>query len=111
MIRNGEVVHSAKPDKAAEEVRSPGRALPLGTMSGMITLLIAAAITWYVVVGLLPWEYTGWDAELAPLFDAAKVTGSPALIVILFVGTLLSAVQASRQHDTRRGGGATNMVQ
>jgi len=53
--------------QAAEEVRSPGRALPLGTMSGMITLLIAAAITWYVVAGLLPWEYTGWDAELAPL--------------------------------------------
>jgi ethanolamine permease len=45
--------------QAAEEVRSPGRALPLGTMSGMITLLIAAAITWYVTVGLLPWEYIG----------------------------------------------------
>ena len=29
--------------QAAEEVRSPGRALPLGTMSGIITLLIAAA--------------------------------------------------------------------
>ncbi len=81
--------------QAAEEVRSPGRALPLGTMSGMITLLIAAAITWYVVVGLLPWEYTGWDAELAPLYDAAKVTGSPALIVILFVGTLLSAIASA----------------
>ncbi len=37
--------------QAAEEVRSPGRALPLGTMSGMITLLIAAAITWYVLDG------------------------------------------------------------
>ena len=81
--------------QAAEEVRSPGRALPLGTMSGMITLLIAAAITWYVVVGLLPWEYTGWDAELAPLYDAAKVTGSPTLTVILFVGTLLSAIASA----------------
>lgn len=81
--------------QAAEEVRSPGRALPLGTMSGMITLLIAAALTWYVCSGLLPWEYIGWDAELAPLYDAAKVTGSNFLIVALFVGTLLSAVASA----------------
>ena len=63
--------------QAAEEVRSPGRALPLGTMSGMITLLIAAAITWYIACGLMPWEYIGWDATLAPLYDAARMTGSP----------------------------------
>ena len=55
--------------QASEEVRSPGRALPLGTMSGMITLLIAAAITWYIACGLMPWEYIGWDATLAPLYD------------------------------------------
>jgi len=46
-------------------------------------------------VGLLPWEYTGWDAELAPLFDAARVTGSPFLIVVLFIGTLLSAIASA----------------
>ena len=34
--------------QAAEEVRSPARSLPYGTMAGMITLLIAAALTWYV---------------------------------------------------------------
>jgi ethanolamine permease len=81
--------------QAAEEVRSPGRALPLGTMSGMITLLIAAALTWYVCAGLLPWEYIGWDAELAPLYDAAHVTGSSFLTVALFIGTLLSAVASA----------------
>jgi ethanolamine permease len=81
--------------QAAEEVRSPGRALPLGTMSGMITLLIAAAITWYVTVGLLPWEYIGWDAELAPLYDAARMTASPFIIVVLFIGTLLSAIASA----------------
>ena len=81
--------------QAAEEVRSPGRALPLGTMTGMITLLIAAALTWYVVCGLLPWQYIGWDAELAPLYDAARATGLPVLIVILFVGTLFSAIASA----------------
>ena len=81
--------------QAAEEVRSPGRALPLGTITGMITLLIAAALTWYIVCGLLPWEYVGWDLELAPLWDAAKVTGSPMLVTVLFVGTLFSAVASA----------------
>ena len=45
--------------QAAEEVRSPARSLPFGTMAGMITLLIAAALTWYVCASLLPWEYLG----------------------------------------------------
>src|SRR6201996_4800151 len=81
--------------QAAEEVRSPGRALPLGTMCGMITLLIAAALTWYVACGLMPWEYIGWDNELAPLYDAAHVTGSTFLTVALFIGTLLSAIASA----------------
>lgn len=81
--------------QAAEEVRSPGRALPLGTMCGMITLLIAAALTWYVASGLMPWQFIGWDSELAPLYDAARATGSSTLIVILFVGTLLSAIASA----------------
>src|SRR6267142_4863548 len=81
--------------QAAEEVRSPGRALPLGTMTGIITLLIAAGLTWYVCVGMLPWEYLGWDLTLAPLFDAARVSGSSFLHVALFVGTLFSAIASA----------------
>jgi len=81
--------------QAAEEVRSPGRSLPLGTMTGMITLLIAAALTWYICVGLLPWEYLGWDLTLAPLYDASKMTGSAALHIVLFVGTLFSAIASA----------------
>ena len=81
--------------QAAEEVRSPGRSLPLGTMTGMITLLIAAALTWYIAVGLLPWEYLGWDLTLAPLYDSARVTGSTSLHVILFVGTIFSAIASA----------------
>ncbi len=88
--------------QAAEEVRSPGRALPLGTMSGMITLLIAAAITWYVTCGLLPWQYIGWDNELAPLYDTARVTGSSFLTVALFIGTLLSAIASANGCITTR---------
>src|SRR6185295_13671329 len=81
--------------QAAEEVRSPGRALPLGTMTGIITLLIAAALTWYVACGLLPWEYVGWDLELAPLYDAAKIINWPTMEVILFIGTLFSAIASA----------------
>lgn len=79
--------------QAAEEVRSPARSLPYGTMAGMITLLIAAALTWYVCASLLPWEYLGFT--FFPLFDAARVTGSPVLEFILFWGTVLSAVASA----------------
>ena len=79
--------------QAAEEVRSPARSLPYGTMAGMITLLIAAALTWYVCASLLPWEYLG--VTFFPLYDAARVTGSGTLEFILFWGTVLSAVASA----------------
>ena len=79
--------------QAAEEVRSASRSIPLGTMSGMITLLIAASLTWYVTAGLMPWEYLG--QSVTPLYDAAKLTGSETLTVILFVGTIFSAVASA----------------
>lgn len=79
--------------QAAEEVRSPPRSLPFGTMSGIITLLVAASLTWYVAAGLLPWEYLG--QAYTPLYDAARVTGSTFLTVFLFVGTLFSAVASA----------------
>lgn len=79
--------------QAAEEVRSPARSLPFGTMAGMITLLIAAALTWYVCASLLPWEYLGFT--FFPLADAAKATGSPVLEFLLFWGTVLSAVASA----------------
>lgn len=79
--------------QAAEEVRSAGRSIPLGTMSGMITLLIAASITWYVCAGLMPWEYLG--QAITPLYDAAKLTGNGTLQVILFVGTIFSAIASA----------------
>ncbi|MEI9900073.1 MAG: APC family permease [Hyphomicrobium sp.] len=79
--------------QAAEEVRSPARALPLGTMTGIITLLIAATMTWYICVGLMPWEYLG--QAVTPLFDAARLTGSMPLMVLLFVGTIFSTLASA----------------
>ena len=60
--------------QAAEECRSAARSIPLGTMTGIITLLIAAVLTWYVCAGTLPWQYLG--VAITPLFDAALVTGT-----------------------------------
>ncbi len=79
--------------QAAEEVRSPARALPYGTMAGMITLLIAAAMTWYVCASLMPWEYLG--TTYYPLWDAGKLTGSPALENMMFYATLLAAIASA----------------
>ena len=79
--------------QAAEEVRSPARALPLGTMTGMITLLIAAVLTWYICAGLMPWEYLGQAGT--PLFDAARLTDSKLLMVLLFIGTMFSTLASA----------------
>lgn len=79
--------------QAAEEVRSPSRSLPLGTMTGIMTLLIAATLTWYVCSGLLPWQYLG--QATVPLFDASRMTGSLLLQIFLFVGTMFAATASA----------------
>lgn len=79
--------------QAAEEVRSPARALPLGTMAGMITLLIGAALTWYVCASLMPWQYLG--TTFYPLWDAGRLTGNPLLENMMFVATLLAAIASA----------------
>jgi len=79
--------------QAAEEVRSPARSLPLGTMTGIMTLLIAATMTWYICAGLMPWEYLG--QAVTPLFDAARFMDSLPLMVLLFVGTIFSTLASA----------------
>ncbi|MCQ0092926.1 amino acid permease [Roseovarius sp. M141] len=79
--------------QAAEEVRSPARSLPFGTLAGIMTLLIAATLTWYVCVGLMPWEYLGQSG--VPLFDAARLSGSTTLMVLLGIGTMFATLASA----------------
>jgi ethanolamine permease len=66
---------------------------PQGALPGMITLVIAASLTWYVAAGLMPWEYLG--QAYTPLYDAATLTGSVGLKIFLFVGTLFSTLASA----------------
>lgn len=79
--------------QAAEEVRSAGRSIPLGTMGGMITLLVAASLTWFICTGLMPWQYLG--QAVTPLFDAASILGSTKLQLLLFVATMFAAIASA----------------
>ncbi|MBS3980608.1 MAG: amino acid permease [Rhodobacteraceae bacterium] len=83
--------------QAAEEVRSPARALPFGTLAGIMTLLIAATLTWYVCWGVLPWEFLGdgVNGSVAPLFDTARLSGSNALVWLLGFGTLFATLASA----------------
>ena len=83
--------------QAAEEVRSPARALPFGTLAGIMTLLIAATLTWYICVGVLPWEFLGdgVNGSVAPLFDTARLSGSNGLIWLLGIGTLFATLASA----------------
>lgn len=60
---------------AAEECRSVGRSIPVGTMAGMLTLLIGGSITWFVCSGLV--EAGSLSNSLYPLYDAAVAIGKP----------------------------------
>jgi ethanolamine permease len=79
--------------QAAEECRSAGRSIPLGTMTGIITLVIAALLTWFVSAGTLPWQYLG--VSITPLFDTALVTGTSYLAVLLAIGTILATLASA----------------
>ena len=79
--------------QAAEEVRSPARSLPFGTLAGIMTLVIAATLTWFVCVGLMPWEYLGTAGT--PLFDAARLSGSSFLVWLLGIGTLFATLASA----------------
>ncbi|MFZ1468950.1 MAG: amino acid permease [Paracoccaceae bacterium] len=83
--------------QAAEEVRSPARALPFGTLAGIMTLLIAASLTWYTCTGVLPWEYLGdgVNGSVAPLFDTARLSGSTGLVWFLGFGTLFATLASA----------------
>jgi ethanolamine permease len=79
--------------QAAEECRSPSRSIPLGSLAGIMTLIIAATITWYVSAALLPWQYLG--TAVTPLFDAAQLTGSGFLVWLLMLGTMAATLASA----------------
>ncbi len=79
--------------QAAEECRSPARSIPLGTMTGMITLLIAAVLTWFLAAGTLPWQYLG--GSITPLFDTALIVSNGWLVGLLALATVLATLASA----------------
>ena len=78
---------------AAEECRSTGRSLPLGSIVGLMTLLIGATITWYICSGMVRADELG--KSVYPLFDAAAATGMPFVIAALFAGTIFACLASA----------------
>lgn len=77
----------------AEECKSVGRAIPVGAITGLITLIIGASITWFVSSGLV--EATILGKSTYPLFDAAIVVNNPIVINLLFMGTMLACLASA----------------
>lgn len=78
---------------AADECRSTGRSLPLGSFLGVATLLIGGTITWFVCAGLLDKNALG--TSVYPLFDAALATGKLFTVIAVFVGTMMSCLASA----------------
>ena len=78
---------------ASSECKSKNRAIPVGAMAGLMTLMIGATITWFVCSGLMKAEILA--DSIYPLFDAAKMTGIPFIAHLLFIGTMLSCLASA----------------
>jgi len=79
--------------QAAEECRSATRSIPLGSLAGIMTLIMAASLTWFICSALLPWQYLG--TAITPLFDAAQVAGTGLLVWLLCLGTLAATLASA----------------
>ena len=78
---------------ATTECRSAERSMPLGSILGLLTLLIGATVTWYVCSGLIDAKTLGVSPY--PLYEAAVATGKLYTVIALFVGTLLSCLASA----------------
>ena len=78
---------------ATTECRSAERSMPLGSILGLLTLLIGATVTWYVCSGLIDAKTLGVSPY--PLYEASVATGKLYAVIALFVGTLLSCLASS----------------
>jgi ethanolamine permease len=78
---------------ASDECRSANRALPVGSMIGLATLLIGGTITWFACSGLIDAETLG--GSVYPLYEAALATGKLYVAVALFVGTILACLASA----------------
>lgn len=78
---------------ASDECRSPARAVLLGAIIGLSTLLIGGTITWFVCSGMIPAEQLG--SSVYPLYEAAVATGKLYVAVALFVGTILACLASA----------------
>ena len=78
---------------ATTECRSADRAIPIGSITGLLTLLIGGTITWFVCSGLMSADALG--KSVYPLYDAALATGKLYVVIALFIGTMLSCLASA----------------
>lgn len=78
---------------AATECRSTSRALPVGAIVGLITLIVGATTTWFVCSGMV--EAGILSSSVYPLYDAAIATHKGIVINALFAGTILSCLASA----------------
>ncbi|MBQ9881018.1 MAG: amino acid permease [Synergistes sp.] len=78
---------------AADECKSIHRALPLGSVMGLTTLMIGGTVTWFICSALIPAEVL--QDSVYPLFEAADASGKPFLLFLLFAGTMMACLASA----------------
>ena len=92
----------------AEEVRNPGRNIPLGMILSLITVGIIYALVVFITTGLLTADK--FHYSLTPISDGAKVfAGIPGMLVmavaavLAFISTVNSAIMSASRYPMAMG--------
>ncbi|MBD3315687.1 MAG: amino acid permease [Chitinivibrionales bacterium] len=74
----------------AGEVREPARNIPLGLICSTVAVTILYSLVTFVVVGLVPAQEL--TTSLAPVAEAARYAGGPALHIAIVIASLFAFI-------------------
>jgi len=77
----------------AEEVKNPGRNLPLGMILALVVTSIVYAVVIFVTVGVLNLEFL--KSDLTPISDGAGAFGGEIFKIIISVGAFLAFISTA----------------
>jgi len=77
----------------AEEIKTPGRNIPLGLIVSLVFVGVLYALVIYVTIGVM--NPAGLETTLTPISDGASVVGGSALEIVVSVAAFLAFISTA----------------
>ncbi|MEF8938123.1 MAG: amino acid permease [Halovenus sp.] len=85
----------AEVNTTAEEIKNPGRNLPLAVLGSLVFVTLLYALIMIVLVGVVPYEELVGFGEVAVVRVAQRMLGPAGMVVLLIAGLLSTAASAN----------------